>query len=59
MLFFPEIMHLVVEEINRYKQYLGTLDEAQTLLPDMIIGKVLVLIYYCADAARSDRHNER
>jgi hypothetical protein len=25
----------------------------------MIIGKVLVLIYYCADAARSDRHNER
>lgn len=37
-LFFPEIMHLVVEEIYRYyNQYLDTLDEAQTLLLDMMI----------------------
>ena len=41
-------MHLVVEEIYRYyNQYLDTLDEAQTLLLDMMItGKVFVIIYY-------------
>jgi len=46
-------MHPVVEEIYRYyNHYFDTQDEAQNLLPNMMItGNVLVIIHYCADVA--------
>jgi len=46
-------MHAVVEEIYRYyNYYFDTQDEAQNLLPNMMITEnVLVIIYYCADVA--------
>jgi len=46
-------MHPVAEEMYKYyNQYSDTLDEAQNLLPNMMItGNVLVIIYYCADVA--------
>jgi hypothetical protein len=46
-------MHPVVEGRYRYyNQYFDTMDEAQNLLPNMMMtGNVLVIIYYCADIA--------
>jgi len=53
-------MHAVVEEIYRYyNYYFDTQDEAQNLLPNMMITEnVLVIIYYCADVAWAERHNK-
>jgi hypothetical protein len=41
MLFFSEIMQLLLEETNKYyHQYLGMLDKGQAPLPNMIIQEV-------------------
>jgi hypothetical protein len=50
MLFFLEIIQLLMEETNRYyHQYLDMLDEGYAPLPDVTVGNTLVLLYYCAD----------
>jgi hypothetical protein len=44
MLFFREIIHLLVEETNRYyHQYLYSLEDGPSHLPDVIDSETLLL----------------
>jgi len=45
MLFFVEIIQLLVEETNRYHhQYLDTLDKGQSLLPDVTVQEMFLFL---------------
>jgi len=45
MLFFVEIIWLLVEETNRYHhQYLDTLDKGQSLLPDVTVQEMCLFL---------------
>jgi len=45
MLFFVDIIQLLVEETNRYHhQYLVTLDKGQSLLPDVTVQEMCLFL---------------
>jgi len=44
MLFFFEIMQLLVEETNGYHQYLVTLDKGRSPLPDVTVQEMSLFL---------------
>jgi hypothetical protein len=48
MLFFHEIVQLLVEETNRYyRQYLENIAEGRSPLPDVIIPEMYLFVSFC------------
>ena len=56
MLFFFEIIQLLVEETNRhYHQYLGTLNEERSQLPDVTVQEMCLFLAIIVQMG----HNQR